>query len=140
VHKKISELKVFVIILCISSCFSSNEIYFDIENQSVVSCNHKGIRRLYIENLTNSEVYRIEFNNENGGILPNRVFIDSISTAYLVFLDWHKKPIPSAKFKLAPLARYKVERAQGDASAFGIDIWTEENGKVYKSTNESCLD
>jgi uncharacterized protein YcfL len=46
-----------VISFVLVSCSESNAIYFDTKEQSVVSCNTKGINRLIYKNDSIAEVY-----------------------------------------------------------------------------------
>jgi hypothetical protein len=120
------------------SCFHGNEIYYDIKEQSIKSCNQKGIMNLYIENLKTSDMYKFEFNDTMKNQIPNVVYVDSISNQYTIYKGWQKKITENSKFKLTPLSQYTIERVQGDASSYKIEVWTDSNGRVIRSSKEKC--
>lgn len=128
----------FVISILFSSCFLSNEICFNVDNQSIISCNQKGLSNLYIEDSTTSNMYHLLFNDTLNNNVPKVIYIDSISKLYSIYQGWQEKYIKNQSFKLAPLSKYVIERAQGDASTYKIEVWTDKNGKVVKSSKRNC--
>jgi hypothetical protein len=93
---------------------------------------------LYIENIKTSDMYKLEFNDTMKNEVPNVVYVDSVSNQYSIYQGWQKRAINNISFKLSPLSQYKIERVQGDASSYIIEIWTDKEGRVVRSTKEKC--
>jgi hypothetical protein len=129
----------FFLILSFSSCFQSNAIYFDVNEQSIRSCNSKGIRQLYIENDSTPEEYSITWIDDNKNA-PTSVSIFSIDDSYNVARAWDRRRIDNKKFRLLPFNKYTITRMQGDASAYQIEVWTGENANIIKSIPDKCND
>lgn len=136
--KKRNYITLLLVAVFITSCFDSNKIYFEIQDQSIKSCNKKGIKNLYIQNSATPDMYYLVFNDTIKRDVPKVIYIDSISNLYSIYQGWQKKPVNNNSFRLAPLSQYKIERVQGDASAYKIEIWTDKNGKVIKTSKENC--
>lgn len=83
-------------------------------------------------------MYRLEFNGTTKSDVPKVIYIDSVNSSYSIYQGWQKKAVNNHSLKLTPLSQYKIERVQGDASASKIDIWTDENGRVIRSSKEKC--
>ena len=122
----------------LASCSYSNEICFDIDEQTIKSCSPKGLRYLHIDNSTSSELYVLIFSDTLDNDLPKEIHIDSISKVYAVFKGWQRRRIENNSLKLAPLSHYTIMRGGGDASAHEIEIWTDTNSKVIRSSKEHC--
>lgn len=128
--------KLLAVILCLytltlHSCYQSNAISFEINEQSIKSSNNKGIEHLYIKNDSASETYSILWTNEIKNA-PKNVTLSFRDTSYKIFKGWNNKQILNTDFKLNPHSKYIIERVQGDASAYKIQVWTDENGNVFK--------
>lgn len=138
-------MRKFIIIILVlffstlSSCYQSNAIYFDIKEQSIKSCNQKGLRRLYIKNDSIAEVYSLVW-NDTMNTAPQIIKLISIDTSYRIYEGWNNKNISNNSFKLKPFSRYIIERVQGDASAYKIKVWTDETGNINKTDQEFCKD
>jgi hypothetical protein len=128
---------IILIPIFFNCCFYSNQIYFDIKDQTIKTCNPKGIICLYIENSKYPEVYRLEFNDTQKSA-PKLLNINSVSELYSIFSMHENKYIDNNLFKLAPMSDYIVERVQGDASGYKIEICTDQNRKVIRSSHEDC--
>jgi len=129
---------IFVLSLLLTSCFESNEIYFELTKNSVMSCNRKGIRQLYITNDSTIETFSFFYSDSASEDAPKIIKIDSISEGYCISKGWKKLNINRSKFKLNALSQYTIERVQGDASAYKIKVWTDEYGKITKTSKGSC--
>lgn len=83
-------------------------------------------------------MYRIEFNDTIKNEVPKVVYVNSVSNQYSIYQGWQKRVINNSSFKLTPFSHYKIERVQGDASSYKIEIWTDETGRVVRSSKEKC--
>lgn len=123
-------------IFLFSSCYS-NAIYFDIENQSIKSCNIKGIRQIYIESDSSNEMYLISWTDSTLRA-PRDVKLKNIQSGYSVYKNWNNEIISNIKFKLSALSAYSIERVQDDASGYKIKVWTDWLGNVNKTSQPLC--
>ena len=131
----------FSLAITIPECtffFPSNTIYFDIKEQAIKSCHSNGIRYLSIESDSSEVSYSIRWDNKEKDA-PAIINLSSIDDNYYISKGY-MEPIDNKKFKLAPLSKYTIERAQGDAGGYQITVWTDEYGKVVKADPESCPD
>lgn len=115
-------------LLLLTSC-RSTDIYFDVQKQSIVSCNDRTLRRIIIEcDSTNSQ--------ENDCIIDlyskyasASVRIDSISKIY----NYTKKQI------FYPNHCYKITHiGSGDEGSSELRIWLDKTGKGYKTNKPNC--
>ena len=118
-----------VLVFC--SC-QSNAFYFDIQEQSIVSINSKGIRRIHIYNDSTNEKYLFLWESTVSSA-PTKVNLLNINEGYMIYEDWFEKPINRNKFKFKPSSRYTIERLQGDAGGYKIRVWTDEKAVVNKA-------
>ncbi|WP_300564695.1 hypothetical protein [Flavobacterium sp.] len=126
---------VFIFILFIGC--TNNEIYFDCDTQSLISCTNKGIRNVYISSESSSETYFIEWKSTEIDV-PTNLDFRNIQKEYSIYKGWNEILILNKEFKLSPLTSYKIERVQGDASSYNIMISTNEKGKIVKSSKALC--
>ena len=124
------------IVLLFMGC-ASNEIYFDCDTQSLISCSNKGIRNVYISSESSSETYLIEWKSTKINA-PTNLDFRNVQKEYSVYKGWNNILILNEEFKLSPLTNYKVERVQGDASSYNIEVSTNEKGEIIKSSKVSC--
>lgn len=140
----------YILLLCIpliaTSCYT-NEFYFDIDDQSICSCNPKDLKYLSITNMdTNIEYYTIIF--DTLAKQPSKViYINSVDKSYIIHKSyninksWKEQIINSDSLRLRPFTHYEIDRTGGDdAASFAIEIWTDKNGKVIKTTKDKCKD
>lgn len=118
----------FLLLFLLASC-QSTDIYFDVQKQSIVSCNDRTLRRIIIEcDSTNSK--------ENDCVIDlyskhasASVRIDSISIIY----NYTKKQI------FYPNSCYKITHfGSGDDGYTDLRIWLDSRGKVYKTNKPNC--
>ena len=131
----------FSLSIAIPGCtffFPSNAIYFDIKEQAIKSCNSNGIRNLSIKLDSSETGYSIKWSDKDKDA-PTIINLSSIDNNYYISKGY-LETIDNKKFKLAPLSKYTIERAQGDAGGYRIDVWTDEYGKVVKADPASCPD
>lgn len=115
-------------LLLLTSC-QSTDIYFDVQKQSIVSCNDRTLRRIMIEcDSTNSK--------ENDCIIDlyskyasTAVRINSINKIY----KYTKKQIfyPNSCYKI-------IHIGGGDDGSSELRIWLDSTGKVYKTNKPNC--
>ncbi len=126
-----------LISVVVTSCFDSNAIYFDIKEQTVLSCNKKGINRLYISNDSIAEDYILLWADSLKNA-PNHIRLDQVDSNYTISKGWNKVLINAAIFKLKPFSSYTIERVQPDVSAYKISIMTGKNGNIMKAVPDKC--
>jgi len=125
----------FILIVLISC--NSNAIYFDIETQSLQSCNSKGIKRIYVEDESSTETYLISW-TDTVSTAPDNIKLKNIQCGYNIYKGWKDEQINAYNFKLLPSKAYVIKRVQGDASSFKIKIWTDNSGNISKTSHSSC--
>lgn len=126
-----------IILLSFWGC-CNNDFYFDIENQTIVSCCDKPILNIRIKGVDNSLRYSIRWNTKvsNGKNPPNRISFNHINEGYEIF-SMNKK-VENKEFKLLPKSKYEIKRYQGDTPSVKIFITTNEFSEVLESSNVSC--
>ncbi|MBW1655566.1 hypothetical protein [Flavobacterium quisquiliarum] len=112
----------------LNSC-QSTDIYFDIQKQSLVSCNDRPLKRIIIEcDSTNSK--------ENDCIVDlyskhtsASVKLDSIFKIY----KYTKKQIfyPNCSYRITFIG-------SGDQGSTDLKIWLDDTGKAYKTNKPTC--
>lgn len=122
---------IFTLLFLLISCLS-NAISFDIEKQSIVSSNSKGMRNIYITNEINRDYYRISWEDSLRNS-PSEINLLKIKKGYKIYSGWQSKQIEINNFKLKPNSVYIIERSQGDATSSKIKIWTNKTSNIYKS-------
>lgn len=134
---KILNLICLLLIVFLQSCFQSNSIYFNVELQEIKSCNNKGIKRIYIASDSTNENYRIEWKNDNQ-TPPTVIKLIPLTTGYIITSSWKNIQITPSKFKLNSNRKYTIERTQGDATPYKIEVFTNEEGNIYKTNKNQC--
>src|SRR6266536_5061449 len=135
---RLSIITYFLIVSVFSSCYS-NAIYFDVNAQSICSCNAKEIRQVYIKNDSSSEVYLISW-TDTILVAPKIINLKNIETGYSLYKGWNKKQISINEFKLAVLSTYTIERVQDDATTYKVKVWTDKTGNINKTSRSTCND
>lgn len=135
-NNKIKYYLFFLILIGFSSC-QSNAIYFDINEQAIKSCNQKGIYRIYIKNDSLAETYSLVWSDTTISA-PKKIELFNPNNAYKIYKGWNNLPISIKDFKLKVSSSYTFERVQGDASAYKVQVWTNNVGNVSKAVPESC--
>lgn len=116
----------------ISSC-KSTDIYFDLDTQSIVSCNDRVLKRLIIEcdsfNLDNSDcVYDLSLKEKK--IKCSKVKINEIEKLFRV-----KKNVTI----FHPNNCYKITFVgSGDDGYSELKIWLDRYGRAYKTNKPNC--
>ncbi len=122
------------LLFTLSSC-SDNNIYFDINNQSVRSCNKKVISKLHIISKNNNDFYFFSKKPEAEG--TNNFSLFTLNHSY--FLENMNSQICIDSFKLMPETEYEITNSTfGDADRTQILIKTDKEGKVIYSNVTSC--
>ena len=132
------KIKYYLIFLMLgfSSC-QSNAIYFDIKEQAIKSCNQKGIFRIYIKNDFLAETYSLVWGDTTISA-PKEIELFNPNNEYKIYKGWNNLPISIKDFKLKASSSYTIERVQGDASAYKVQVWTDKAGNINKALPESC--
>lgn len=121
--------------LLLVSCYD-NCIYFDMNDQTVRTCNKQAISNLYISGLNNNDFYHFykmpdkKGTNEFSLERPNRNYILEGMFDLVLPLD---------SFKLQPNTEYEIVNSTfGDATAGRFVIKTGTNGAVVYASETSC--
>lgn len=116
-----------------------HEFYFDIKEQKVVSCDKVPFYSLYIDN---DSITKKGFNYDYGAILewkgdrqltPYDFSFNNIPKEFHYF-----KGESAVNFKFKANSKYTLEKSGGGSPSFKIRIWTDLNGKVFKTTHSNC--
>ncbi len=140
--RKILYLLISSIVFSLYSCFAHHhKLSFDVNTQILSSCDSGVIKKLCIDN---DSIQPNGFLYEGGVILiwngelektPNEINITNISNDY-IFSKAGKK---IKEYKLLPNSRYTIEKWGGhNGIGFTIKVWTDNKGRVYKTTNPEC--
>jgi hypothetical protein len=75
---------------------------------------------------------------ESSQSAPKEINIIHVDNRYLITKGWQKSVIDANNFKLDSFSKYTVERAQGDAAAFKVNIETGFDTRVINAYPYSC--
>lgn len=121
----------FLLLICIS-CRIEHDFCFDINLQEVVCCDKKRIYYLDISSKDDSVSLRWTGKREDA---PKKLKIDSIPKEY----EQYRGGLSTKKkFKLNRNSKYLIEKGGGGGVDFTINIWTDSNGKVFKTSHPTC--
>ena len=128
----------FIISFLLVSC-NKPKIYFDISKQEVVECNNFKLKDIYIVNdsidkkgfFIEPRIY-LKWNNYKSA--PNSIKLNNINKSYQILLE--DKVINN--FRLMNNTSYTISEAVSGKSTFSIRVWTNNQGKVYKTTHTDC--
>jgi hypothetical protein len=122
------------LLLTLSSC-SDNNIYFDIGNQSIRTCNNKVITKFHIISEDSKDFYYFSKLPEAKG--TSNFSLIEIDHDYL--LENMNGEISIDSFRLNPETSYKIENSTfGDADYTQVLIKTDKSGRVVYSNITSC--
>jgi hypothetical protein len=126
-------LIIFIASICFLSC-TGNEIYFDITEKTIKSCNDKYLTKIYIKNIDSKEFYSIESIEIKSKYLDLRELDDNYS-----IINLKGEVLKNDKFVLKPLTSYEITNASwGDAVEQTIIVETNNLGQVITSNVLSC--
>jgi hypothetical protein len=126
----------FAISIAFSGCLS-NEIHFDMQEQAIRSCNSNGLNHLRIEKDATEEGFSLQWMQQERA--PTVIRLSSIDPGYYIS-SGYAYTIDNGSFGLQPQSMYTIEKSGGDAGAYRITVWTDQNGKVIKTDRENCGD
>jgi len=130
-------LKYCVIAICalgLGSCFG-NSIYFDLEKQTICSCNKQRIVCLYIDGSNSTNFYHWTLRPDKKGV--NRLSIQTGNSNYVIENMWNEDV--SENFKLQPNTEYKItNNTFGDAAGGHLTIRTNNKGIVVYTDKTGC--
>ncbi|HFK5552625.1 hypothetical protein CMU59_17535 [Elizabethkingia anophelis] len=130
---------ILIIIFTLSSCNKKPQIHFDIREQKIVECGDFAINNIYIINdSVNEKGFFIEPRIYLKWSPPNKapfsISLSNIPTSYNIYKD--NKIINN--FKLMNNTSYTISQTVSGKSTFSIRIWTNEQGKIYKTSHNDC--
>jgi len=118
------------------------KLSFEIDKQKLIDCNNKQIYSLSIENDSVTKtggVYEmgrtIVWDNKEDSA-PFEISFENIPKGYSLF--GYKNKIPISKLILRPNCSYTIEEYGKGNVNFKIRVWTDKNGKVFKTTHPDC--
>lgn len=130
-------------ILCFSCHKSNNELKFDMERQIFCNCDNSPIRNLSITNDSISKngflfegTFMLYWNGKKNEKIPKKINLSNIPDNYI--LTKGGLPIKVKNYKLKPLCSYLVEKKGFERPSFLLRIWTDSNGKIFKTTHSKC--
>lgn len=131
---KISLRYLFILLIAQTSCHS-NDIYFDLNAQSVITCSNIEFSKIQIISDDDSDVYIFtKLSKEKGTNDFNLVLLNK---AYI--LENELGELSTDSFKLRPNMVYIITNSSnGDAASDSIHIKTDDDGKVVEASNKSC--
>jgi len=140
-RKKRFNLFLIILVLVFSSCRVENPFYFDINTQTIYSCD-KGV--FYSISIDNDSI-KPDGHLMEGGVLiiwndtinppPNKINIDSIPDKYNIHRAGY---ISHKKYKLKPNSTYTLTKNGFGGIAYHIKIWTNFEGRVIKTDKSNC--
>ncbi|SHF75065.1 hypothetical protein [Flavobacterium defluvii] len=126
-------IKILFFIFLLSSC-QSTDIYFDIKNQSIVSCNGRPLKRILIEcdslNLKDKDCYYDLFVKNKNIKIPSALNINEIINLY---------DLKNVTQIFYSNSCYKITFVGGGDDGYtDLKIWTNNKGQVYKTNKSTC--
>ncbi|MFB3388684.1 hypothetical protein [Flavobacterium sp. LAR06] len=119
----------FAILLC--SC-TGHDMYYDINNQKLISCNNKKFRMLEISGKSDEVSL---FWSDTVQDAPKILSLNHIPKEYEIRTGGLKRNRP---FFLIPNESYLIIKSGSGESNHSIRIWTNSKGSVYKTTHPQC--
>ena len=131
--------KLLLIAIFIFASCKKPQIYFDILKQELVECSNYGLKNVAIDNDSIDEKGfaiepTIELNWESEMPNPTIISFDKLPKSYSIISNQKKL----TTLKLMKNTRYKISYHITAKQDFEITVWTDKNGRVYKTTNPSC--
>jgi hypothetical protein len=136
--KIIINSKFLVIVMFILTSCKKPKIYFNLSRQELIECSSYGLKNITIDN---------DSINKNGFAVEPTIELkwegDTPSPSIISFNNLSNYTIISNEKKLNSLklmnnTRYKISYHVVGKQDFDIIVKTDENGKIYKTTNENC--
>lgn len=118
-----------VIMLC--SC-SGHDMYYDINNQKLISCDKKRFRMLEISGESDGVLL---FWSDTARQAPKILSLNHISKEYEIRTGGLKRNKP---FFLIPNESYLITKSGSGEPDYSIRIWTNSKGTVFKTTHPKC--
>lgn len=119
--------------LLVMSCYD-NQIYCDLEAQTIKTCNGESISYLFIDSV---EGESWTFHKKAGTEGVNAFNLDLPNSSYTLTKGNIQLPLDS--FRLLPKQQYTIiNHTYGDAANSEIVVSTNENGKIDRAKPGSC--
>jgi len=127
-------LLLVLVIIGLMSC-ADNQIYFDIDEQSIKTCNGKAIRSLTVDEIEGDYLYRFAKGKDKEG--TNSFSFISLDKNYT--LEVMGQELPLSKFNLKPNSEYRIRNSTyGDAASGEIKVKTNGDGEIATADITSC--
>ncbi len=123
--------------LFLASC-EGNQIYFDMDEKVLKSCNYwnNSFSHFEIENDSLNLHYNLNWVSDQKP--PKEIKFNKINIGYEITLNGIT-PIQSSEFKLLPNSSYKIiNQSNGDASPSETEIYLSIDGEVSKTSKARC--
>jgi hypothetical protein len=121
-------------IVMLTSCYD-NSIYFNLENQSIKTCNGRELVVFYLKKKDDPFLYFYNLKLDKVG--TNEFSLKEINRNYI--LEYKGKSVDVGDFKLSPNSKYEiVNHSSRDATDASIQIETDSCGNVIFSNVTSC--
>jgi hypothetical protein len=122
----------FIVAISLMSCYD-NQIYFDISEQCVKTCNGRPVKSLYFEGNNNLYLFEKISGKEGSSIFC----LNDLDRNYKLAIMNIEMPLDS--FRLKPNSEYKISNhTYGDAAFSEIKIKTNESGEIVTADVASC--
>lgn len=136
--KIITNSKFLVIVMFILTSCKKPKIYFNLSRQELIECSSYGLKNITIDNDSiNKNGFAveptIELKWEGDTPSPSSISFNNLSNYTIIS---NEKKLNS--LKLMNNTRYKISYHVVGKQDFDIIVKTDENGKIYKTTNENC--
>ncbi|WP_312076947.1 hypothetical protein [Chryseobacterium sp.] len=120
------------------SCKKPN-IYFNVQSQELIECSDFGLKQVSIDNdSVNAKGFSVEppilLNWNSSKNVPTKISFDNLDKRYKIIQDNQ----PLHNLKLMQHSRYKISYHVMAKQDYEITVWTDDGGKIYKSTRQKC--
>jgi hypothetical protein len=130
-----SRLLYFISLFLLASCSNNNSVFFDLRSQSIMTCDGKPIKQLYITNTKLNVFYH--FSKMKGSPGANSFSLSDLNRSYE--LEILNKKISLSDFKLVSGVEYKLtNRSNGDVAADNITLKVGQDSKIVFASKTSC--
>lgn len=128
----------FVLLLFVTSCTDSNEIYYDASNSYIKSATNSKIHKLYMYVTMQNECYVVYIKLKYGKNGDTFVNLKSISSDYeTTYSDMARKSFYRKKFILQPNSEYELHNHSfGDTPEGILYLHTDSVGNLFAPTDK----
>lgn len=114
-------------------------MYFDVDAQRVRSCSFKGIGQITLQNesIPDEETITIYWIDDMKTV-PAGMPLSEIGAQYYISTVSSMVKIENKLFRLSANSMYRIERAEGQEATVVIYVWTDQQGKIFKTDTREC--